>query len=314
MNDTDTDTDNDDDGNDDGGAVPVDQRHGMVVGVDGTGASDTALEWASARTGEFGKLRPVYVWDVPIAAWAPLPFGAGAVPPIDEMEQAAREAAAACVADLGDIPHDPPDVRRGDPGTVLVDVARDAELLVVGTRSRGPVVSNVLGSVARHCADHTPVPLIVVPNREEPVPSPAHERITVGVDGSDNSLDALRWAVTHAAPDAEISAITSWQTPIDGPILYGVNRFDIRALKAAARSVVNDAADKVCTELGVDEGRVIRQIAEGDPRWVLLSRADVSDLVVLGQRGRTGLSHFFLGSTTTALIHQPHCPIAVIPG
>lgn len=295
-------------------AVPVDERRGMVVGIDGSDASNSALQWAAARTGEFGPLRPVYAWNYPVTAFAPTPFAAAAVPPVDEMEAAAREAAATCVGDLGEVDHDVPDVRRGDPGTVLVDVARDAELLVVGTRSRGPVRSNVLGSVGRHCADHSPVPLVIVPHRDAPVPLPASERIVVGVDGSEHSLDALRWAITHAAPDAEISAITAWQTPIDGPIFYGVNRFDIRALKAGAQATVNETADKVCAEMGVDPGRVIRQIAEGDPRWVLLSRSDVSDLVVLGQRGRTGLPHLFLGSTTTALIHRPHCPIAVIPG
>lgn len=290
------------------------EGHGIVVGVDGGEASAAALAWAAARTDRFGPVRPVHTWDYPIATWAPLPFGAAAAPPVEEMALAAREAAESCVEDLADVPHEAVDVRRGDPGTVLVDAARDAQLLVVGTRSRGPVRSNVIGSVGRHCADHSPVPLVIVPVRDAPVPSETSERVVVGVDGSDHSLDALRWALTNSPDDAEISAITAWQTPVDGPILYGVNRFDIRALKAAAQAIVNEAADKVCAELGIDETRVIRQISEGDPRWVLLSRSEVSDLLIVGRRGRTGLPHFFLGSTTTALIHKPKCPIAVIPG
>ena len=36
-------------------------------------------------------------------------------------------------------------------------------------------------------------------------------------------------------------------------------------------------------------------------------------VLVLGRRGRGGLAHLVLGSTTTALIRQPDCPIAVIP-
>ena len=84
--------------------------------------------------------------------------------------------------------------------------------------------------------------------------------------------------------------------------------------EAGAQATVNESADKVCAELGVDNSRIDRQIAEGDPRWVLLSKSDISDLLVLGRRGRGGLPHFFLGSTTTALIHRPHCPTAVIPG
>ena len=256
----------------------------------------------------------MYAWDFPISMWAPTPFGPGAAPPMAEMAAAANEAAATCVATLpDDVPREDPVVEQGDAGVVLVEAARDAKLLVVGTRGRGPVRANMIGSVARHCADHSPVPLVIVPNLETPVPE-SSENIVVGVDGSEHSLAALRWAVANASDDAQISAISSWQTPIDGPILYGVNRFDLRALKAAARATVNEAADKICAELGLDDSRITREIAEGDPRWVLLSRSEAADLIVLGQRGRTGLPHFFLGSTTTALIHRPHCPTAVVPG
>ncbi|MEZ5166090.1 MAG: universal stress protein [Acidimicrobiales bacterium] len=230
------------------------------------------------------------------------------------MQEAAAAAAATCTEDLADVPHEEPVVRQGDAGPVLVAEAADADLLVVGTRGRGPVRANMIGSVARHCADHTTVPLVIVPGADGASPSGPTGSVVVGVDGSTHSTDALRWAVQHCPDDATIRAVTSWQTPIDGPILYGVNRFDIRALKAAATATVNEAADKVCAELGVDGSRISREISEGDPRWVLMSLSETVDLLVLGQRGRTGLSHFFLGSTTTALIHRPHCPTAVIPG
>ena len=289
-------------------------RRGMIVGVDGSEAAQAALEWAIARTEQFGPIRPVHSWDYPISVWAPSPFGPGMAPPAAEMEAAAQEAAEKLVADLGDdVPHEAPIVEHGDAGTVLVEAARDAELLVVGTRGRGPLRANVIGSVAGHCADHTPVPLVIVPHRDGLVPAGPSERIVVGVDDSDHAHAALRWAVENAPAGAEIHAISAWQTPVDGPILYGVNRFDLKALRAAAQATVNEAADKVCAELGVDAGRIIREIAEGDPRWVLLTQSENADLLVLGQRGRTGLSHFFLGSTTTALVHRPQCPTAVIP-
>lgn len=293
---------------------PSGERHGMVVGIDGSDSSTAALEWAAGRTDRFGPIRPVHAWEYPLAVWAPSPLGPGVAPPAEEMAAAAQEAADKYIAELPDgVPHDAPVVEHGDAGPVLVEKARDAELLVVGTRGRGPVRANVIGSVGRHCADHTPVPLVIVPCPDALVPTGNRERVVVGVDGSDTSVDALRWAVEHAPDDAEISAIAAWQTPVDGPILYGVNRFDLKALRAAARDTVNEAADKVSAELGLDESRITREIAEGDPRWVLASRSEAADLLVLGQRGRTGLSHFFLGSTTTALVHRPNCPTVVIP-
>ncbi|MEQ8841662.1 MAG: universal stress protein [Acidimicrobiales bacterium] len=286
----------------------------IIVGIDGSEASQAALVWAAERTGCFGPIRPVHSWNYPISAWAPSPLSVGVAPPVAEMAEAAREAADRCMAALGDdVAHEPPVVEHGDPGVVLVNAAQDAALLVVGTRGRGPVRANVIGSVARHCADHTPIPLVIVPHDEASSAIAPSERIVVGVDDSDHARAALRWAIKNASPQATISAISVWQTPVDGPILYGVNRFDLRALRAAAEATVNEATDAVCDELGVDRARVTRQIAEGDPRWVLLNQSDEADLLVLGQRGRTGLSHFFLGSTTTALIHRPRCPTAVIP-
>ncbi len=295
-------------------AVPVEERHGIVIGVDGSEESRQALEWATGRTARFGPIRPVHAWDYPVAVWAPSPFGPGGAPPVKEMEDAALAAAATCVKDLTDVPHEAPEVFQGDAGSVLVEAARDSQLLVVGTRGRGPVRSNIIGSVGRYCADHSPVPLVIVPFRDAPLPAAPTERIVVGIDGSDNSTEALRWALSNASSHADVRAVVAWQTPVDGPILYGVNRFDIRALKAGAQTTVNDTADKVCAELGIEPGRITREIAEGDPRWVLMSLSETADLLVLGQRGRTGLPHFFLGSTTTALIHRPHCPTAVIPG
>jgi nucleotide-binding universal stress UspA family protein len=292
----------------------TDDRYGIVVGVDGGEESLAALDWAAARTDRFGPVRPVYAWDYPLAVWAPSPFGPGTAPTWSEMEAAARTAAASCLDRLVGVPHEEPEIFHGDAGPALVEAARNAELLVVGTRGRGPVRSNVIGSVGRHCADHSPVPLVIVPRHDPPVPSTPCVRIVVGVDGSSHSITALTWAIANAPRDAEIVAISAWRTPVDGPILYGVNRFDIRALKGGARATVNETTDKVCAELGVEPSRVAREIAEGDPRWVLASRSESADLLVLGQRGRTGLPHFFLGSTTTALIHRPHCATAVIPG
>ena len=201
--------------------MPAEERHGIVVGIDGGPPSEAALAWASTKTGTFGPVRPVHAWDYALSAFAPSPFGPGVVPPVAEMEAVAETAAAKCTDSLIGVEHEAAEVRRGDAGMVLVDISKDAELLVVGTRGRGPFRSNVIGSVGRHCADHTAVPLVIVPLGF--APSAQSERIVVGVDGSEGSVDALRWAVANASETAAISALTSWQTPIDGPFDYGVN-------------------------------------------------------------------------------------------
>jgi len=284
---------------------------GVVVGIDGSAGSDSALEWAVARADLVGPIRPVYAWEYPAAVWLPAPFAATAVPPAIEMQAAAEEAALSCEVILADVEHDPPVVRRGAASTVLLDESADARLLVLGTRGHGPIVDALLGSVGRRCADKTSIPLVIVPHLEtQPVP-PLAERIVVGVDGSPHSDAALRWAIEIAGESDEIIAVSSWTTPI--PIGIDVPRFDVAALRAEAQRTVDIAVEQACADTGVAPDRVIPHVAEGDPRWIFKEMEEEAGLLVLGSRGHTGFSHLVLGSTTTSLIHSPSCAVAVVP-
>lgn len=281
-----------------------------IVGIDGSPNAATAVQWAVDHLDALGPIELLACWDYPLVGLAATAFGGAPLPSDLDMEKAAVEAAEAFVADHG---FDAPlTVTYGDAGMSLCEAAEGAPALVVGTRGRGPLRANLAGSVSRWCADHSPVPLVIVPGHHE-TGSPSHRRnVVVGVDGSATSIAALRWA-TETFPDDLITAVSSWQTPIDGPVLFGAERFDITVFRANARAIVEEAADKVCADLGVDADRIGRRIAEGDPRWTLLHEQDEADLLVVGRRGHSGLAHVLLGSTTTSLIHQPRCPIAVIP-
>lgn len=285
-------------------------RQRIIVGIDGTLASCAAVEWAVTHRDVLGDVTPLYAWDYPIMATAGSPFGYAGIPPTPEMQEAAERAALDFVAALDGVDSTAITV-QGDPGVAICDAADTAGTIVIGTRNRGPLRANVLGSVGRYCADHAPVPLVIVPQREdEPVTRAA--RVVVGIDGSDNAYEALLWA-GRTFPDAALAAVTSWQTPVDAPVLFGGDRFDLAAFRAHAKALVNETADKAAAELGCDPSRIERRIAEGDPRWVLTAAQEEADLLVVGRRGRTGLKHLALGSTTTSLIHQPRCPIAVVP-
>ncbi len=286
-------------------------RFGAIVGIDGSPGSNAALEWAVSRVDRIGPIRPVYAWDYPAAVWLPAPFSATAVPPADQMQAAAEDAAATCEVLLTDVLHHPPVVLRGEASTVLLDESHDARLLIVGTRGHGPITDALLGSVGRRCADRTSIPLVIVPQDITPSDPPMAERLVVGVDGSAHGDAALAWAIGMAGDDDEVVAVNTWSTPI--PIGIDVPRFDVTALRAEAERTVDLAADKACADAGVNPDRVVRHVAEGDPRWVFKEMEKEAGLLVLGTRGHTGLSHLVLGSTTTSLIHAPTCPIAVVP-
>ena len=291
----------------------VSESRGVVVGVDGTSSSVDALRWVDHHRDWFGEVRPVTVWDFPLRAFYAPPFGPADPPTAEELTEQAASVAEAAMASFDHEPFAPLEVVQDRTARGLLSVAETADFLAVGTRGRGPVRSNILGSVGRECADETPVPLLIIPAGGDHDPVRA-ETVLVGVDGSDDARRALRVALEVAPADARIVALMTWQTPVDLPFEVTSARFDIRVLRAAARTMVNELADEACVHAGVEPERVEREVTEGDPRWVLMSRSEASDLLVVGRRGRTGLSHAFLGSTTTALIHRPRCPIMVVPG
>ncbi len=287
---------------------------GTVIGVDGSAGSLAALDWAIARAGRLGVLRPVSTWRYPLTAWLPAPFSAGAMPPEEAMQAAAEEAATAFEALLDGVESEPPHVQRGAASEVLLEQAEDARMLVVGTRGHGAVADMLLGSVGRRCADQAKIPLVIVPHGTA-AELPGSERIVVGVDGSQSSEAALGWAIGFARPSDEIVAVTAWVATVPGGSGAGgidPAGFNPSVLEALPRQTLSDAVAAACEATGCDPQRIETRLAEGDPRGVLNDMADEAGLLVLGRRGHSGLAHLLLGSTTTSLIHSPRCPIAVI--
>lgn len=141
----------------------------IVVGADGSPESQQALRWAI----EEGRLRnttvrAVHAWDYPPMFGASDPFfvGAGAdLPLIDprDLEKLAEtrlaDAVAEVSADPGSVEHE---VVQGQPAECLLEAAKDAELLVVGSRGHGGFKDLLLGSVSQACVQHATCPVVIV--------------------------------------------------------------------------------------------------------------------------------------------------------
>ncbi|WP_435255869.1 universal stress protein [Streptomyces althioticus] len=143
----------------------MNEQDRIVVGVDGSPSSLEALRWAArqaALTG--GSVLALTSWDYPqyhgALGWLPPSSG-------DEeaLEARAREDLTRCVEEtLGAHPSVDvlEEVRYGTPASVLLRAARDASLLVVGSRGLGGFAGLLLGSVAQHCVQHAACPVVVV--------------------------------------------------------------------------------------------------------------------------------------------------------
>jgi nucleotide-binding universal stress UspA family protein len=136
--------------------------HRIVVGIDGSDSSKSALTWAAQQSKLTGQpLQVIITWEMPTTyGWAaPLPEGF-------DLEGDAREAASAEVAEvLGaeaatlDLTVD---VIEGHPATVLLHESEDAALLVVGSRGHGAFAGMLLGSVGQHLAGHAACPVVIM--------------------------------------------------------------------------------------------------------------------------------------------------------
>jgi nucleotide-binding universal stress UspA family protein len=152
----------------------------IVAGVDGSTPSVEALRWAlqEARAHD-ATLVAVYAYDYS-PSWSVYAYAESgvAVPPPEQMEEteehAGERAHALLNGVLTDVCGDAQDValearavpnRR--PAAALLEEAREADLLVVGSRGRGGFVGLLLGSVSQQVIEHGPCPVVVVPAQPE---------------------------------------------------------------------------------------------------------------------------------------------------
>ena len=134
----------------------------IVVGVDGSEAAREALQWGvdEARRRN-ATVEAVYAWHQPyLTGYAEM-----AEIGIDEFASDAQQILDATV-DAVDATGIEPVVRRlvtGNAASALVEAAKGATLVVVGSRGRGGFTGLLLGSVGQQVAHHAPCPVVIIP-------------------------------------------------------------------------------------------------------------------------------------------------------
>jgi nucleotide-binding universal stress UspA family protein len=228
----------------------------------------------------------------------------------------ADELPAALRTRLGD---EPADVRlvHGSAATAILETAAQegAELVVVGSRGRGPIHSAMLGSVSRKLAAEAPCPVVIVPAGERPAETDgADASVVCGVDGSDRALVAaafagrlarrlgLRPVVVHARQN--LSALRSYPgAASETPPVTGQED----AVQKLAADVLRRG------EEAAGDGAV-GIIEPGPPTEVLQSVAgrEEARLIVIAARGYGGLRAAVLGSVAAELPAEADRPVVVL--
>ncbi|MET8540637.1 universal stress protein [Kitasatospora sp. NPDC004799] len=139
--------------------------------------------------------------------------------------------------------------------------------------------------------------------------SPTRERrIVVGIDGSEPSKAALRWAVGQAVlTGATVHAVAAWEYPS----LYGW--FAPMVDDGFERTARRTLSAEINEILGPDRPVDVREsLVLGHAAEVLLEAAEGADLLVLGSRGRGTFARTLLGSVSTRCAVHGACPVVIV--
>ncbi len=142
-------------------------------------------------------------------------------------------------------------------------------------------------------------------------------RIVVGIDGSEHSAAALRWAVDEAKlRDATVEAIHAWMyvpvtTPADSGLVPVPWTDSVEALQATQEAAERIASEHVRGVVG-DDHDVTVSLVQDDASEALMRAAEDADLLVVGNRGRGALKEVFLGSTSSRVADRAPCPVVIV--
>ena len=137
------------------------------------------------------------------------------------------------------------------------------------------------------------------------------QKIVVGVDGSESSITALRWALGEARlRGSEVEVIHTWSfTPMVDPMGFG-SCLPVEELASAAKSLVEEVMKRV--EEFVGKTKVSTKITRGPAAATLLEAAKDAELLVVGRRGHGGFMGLLLGSVAEQVAHHAPCPVVIV--
>ena len=148
--------------------------------------------------------------------------------------------------------------------------------------------------------------------------------IVVGVDGSEESNEALRWALQEASlRETPLRTLWVWElpvsvTPMAAP-MGGMPMYEPLAPETAD-AIRNASAERLAAVVAeVSEGvpgaadvRVEQEVVEGHAAEVLVRESSDEQMLVVGSRGRGGLKGMLLGSVSQACAHHAVCPLVIV--
>ncbi|CAM5617503.1 universal stress protein [Streptomyces griseorubiginosus] len=295
----------------------------ITVGLDGSSESRAAAEWAAREAALLGlPLKLVHVWEPVPAPMAQAPL-LGAETQQHWTERVPREA-----ADGIRLRHPGLEVSAeqlsGRPADVLTDAAKDAELLVVGSRALSGLGGFLVGSVALAVVAHAEQPVVLVRAGEQAADE--HEMDPVGIPSSATPFRPVVLGLDIESPDealiefafaaaarrnTSLRVVHGWNPP--PYYAYGLaTDFELHAALARRESVALAELLSPWRDKHPDV-EVTEESSYGTAGNHLADASRDSSLVVVGRRVRRNPFGAHIGPVTHAVLHHSVAPVAVVP-
>ena len=286
------------------------KRYGIVVGVDGSAASNAAVFWAAREAAMRNvPLSLVHMFKTFVPTFPQIPMPSGVAEWQEDDGRNVLEQAVKIAEDA--VPTDrkiaiASEVKCSPPVPTLVDLSEEAEMVVVGCNGRGAVGRVLLGSVSSGVVRSAKCPVAVIRAEASFMPHSDQAPVLVGIDCSPASELATAIAFDEASRrGVDLTALHAWSD-------FGVSEvYQLPWLDWASE------AERSLTEYlagwheRYPDVKVHRLVAFDNPGRALIEESESAQLVVVGRHGRGSLTGMLLGSVSNAVVHLVHTPVIV---
>jgi nucleotide-binding universal stress UspA family protein len=282
-------------------------RLGIVVGIDDSPAARTAVRWA-AGDAELRNvpLTLVHAVSPEVSTWLTTPLPAGVMRWQQDHGRRLVDEALKVVEEAS---------QRGGPAGVqseilssaavptLIDLSKDAEMVVAGAQGSGRWPGRRLGSVSSALLRQAHCPVAIIP---EDMPGASQSPVLLGIDGSPASELATAIAFDEASRrHVGLVALHAW-SDLDVSEWPGV---DWPATQSMAEAVL---AERLAgRQEQYPDVEVTRTVVQAQPARQLVQQSEEAQLVVVGSRGRGGFAGMLVGSVGETVAQMAQVPVIV---
>lgn len=275
-----------------------------LIGVDGSDHSRIALNWGLTRAASRSA-------SVELLHVADDSFLSESVAFLSEAQQASEQMLAHEIAAARDSLGFSGEISGtavvGHPIAEIEEASKQADLIVLGAHSGGKFAGSVFGTRAVKVAAVAHCPVAVIPAEYTEGDGSG---IVVGVDGSEPSQAAVAFAAEEASRrGVPLIAVYAWMPPLTPGLEYLWSEELVAAQEKAAEEAIAIGVAGLATRYPDLEIR--KQIVQAPPVTALLQAAETAEMVVVGSRGRGGISRLLLGSVSHSLLQALPCPVIV---